>query len=110
MRARRRDHLRFRELYPGAMNAYNRTRVRNHGPDRLITRLRRRYPDLPTVCEAKGCNESRVLEIAHRPTHRRNGRWRTLDLYDRHMFWVLCPTCHRVLDRGIETAESLGLT
>lgn len=97
------------DLNPGAMAAYNRARTMRGGPDTLINRLRRRYPDLPLVCEAVGCDEARVLEAAHRPEFRRNGSWRTLSLYERHMFWMLCPTCHRVLDFGIETPEQLGL-
>lgn len=92
------------------MSAYNRQRSKRHGPDTLITRLRKRYPDLPTCCEAAGCNEGRVLECAHKPEHKRNGAWRTLDKYERHMFWMLCPTHHRLLDLGIETVEQMGLT
>lgn len=109
IRGRLRNHLRFRELHPNAMAAYNRTRVQSHGRDTLITRLRKRYPDLPTVCEVPTCSESRVLDIAHKPKYKRNGSWRTLDKYKRHMFWMLCPTCHRVLDLKIETPRQMGL-
>lgn len=109
IRARRSDHRRFMELAPGAMEAYNRQRAKNHGSGTLITRLRKRYPDLPKVCETPSCSESRVLEIAHKPEHKRNGAWRTMDWYERHMFWMLCPTCHAVLDLGIETPEQMGL-
>lgn len=30
-------------------------------------------------------------------------------MYQPNMIWVLCPTCHRVLDKGIETPEEMGL-
>lgn len=108
--ARRGDYRAFLATNPDSMRDYNRARTRKHGKDTLSNRLRKRYPDMPEVCEAGGCNESRVVEIAHRPEFKRNGAWRTMDLYERHMFWVLCPTCHRVLDREIETPEQLGLT
>lgn len=98
-----------RTEFPKAMKAYNAARARNHGPDTLTNRLRKRYPDLPTVCEVPTCTEARVLECAHKPEYRRNGGWRTMDKYERHMFWMLCPTCHRVLDMGIETPEQMGL-
>ena len=94
---------------PEAMRQYDQERYKRHGRDTLITRLRHRYPDLPTVCETKNCLEQRVLEIAHKPEFKRNGGWRTQDKYERHMFWMLCPTCHRVLDFAIETPEQMGL-
>ena len=107
--ARKRDYERFKILTPRAMKGYNQNRYQRHGRDTLITRLYKHYPDLPKICEAKDCNEARVLEAAHRPEFKRNGAWRTMDKYERHMFWMLCPTCHRVLDFGIETPVQLGL-
>jgi uncharacterized protein YqcC (DUF446 family) len=107
--ARARYHHWWKSSNPKAMTAYNRERTKRYGHDTLINRLHKRYQDLATACEARGCGESRVLEVAHKPEFKRNGAHRTLDKYERHMFWVLCPTCHRVLDREIETPEQMGL-
>ena len=72
-----------------------------------VERLRRRFPDLPSGCEI--CGEERVLDIAHKPEFSRDGMWRSSRNTLRHMFWILCPTCHALLDRGISTAHELGL-
>jgi hypothetical protein len=69
--------------------------------------MRRRYADIPTACES--CGEARILEIAHKPEFARNGAWALVSNTLRHMFWVLCPTCHKLLDRGICTQAELGL-
>jgi len=74
---------------------------------RTLERLWRKYPDLPRRCEA--CGEARVLDVAHRPGHERNGAWRTMEVMEPHMIWVLCPTCHALLDRLGFTAEQLGI-
>lgn len=112
--ARRRDIEAFKAANPTAMDDYNKERVRKYGSDTLITRLRKRYPDLPTCCEAaengKACGEGRVIDIAHKPEFARKGAWRTLDKYERHMFWMLCPTHHAIIDRGACTPEEIGLT
>jgi len=91
------------------MKRYNQTRYIKHGKDTLTTRLYKKYPDLPKVCEANECNESRVLEAAHKPDYKRNGAWRTMKWYERHMFWMLCPTHHKLIDLGICSMVELGL-
>lgn len=107
--ARSRSRQRFAAANPEAMQNYNRTRTKRYGHDTLINRLRKVYPDLPSTCQAAGCDEGRVLEISHRPEYKRNGAWRAVSNCQPHMIWLLCPTCHRVLDLGIETASQLGL-
>ena len=97
----------FYERNPGIMKQYNRKRVETHGRKTLLLRLYKRFPDLPTACES--CGESRVLDLAHKPEHARNGAARTLRLYQRHMFWVLCPTCHALLDRLKTPPDNMGL-
>lgn len=93
--------IKFRELNPESMNLYNKVRRKKYGDkDTLVIRLRKKYPDLPKCCEAKGCSESRVIELAHKPEHKRNGACRVLKYYERHMFWVLCPTHHALIDRA----------
>jgi hypothetical protein len=96
---------RFLKDNPGVQSFWNSTR----GQDTLAIRVRKKYPNLPTACQARGCNEARVLDFAHRPEFKMNGAWRSIDLYQPHMIWVLCPTCHRVLDEKIETPEQMGL-
>jgi hypothetical protein len=75
--------------------------------DVAINRLRRRYPTMPEAC--KSCGENRILEITHRPEFKRNGAWRLASNTQGHMVWILCPTCHKLLDRGICTQQELGL-
>lgn len=73
----------------------------------VVEWLRRRHPDLPQGCES--CGESRVLDVAHKPEFARNGAWRSRTTTQRHMFWVLCPTCHALLDRNVCSPQQLGL-
>jgi len=75
--------------------------------DTALNRLERRCPGIPRACQA--CGEDRILEIAHKPQFKRNGAWRLASNTQGHMVWILCPTCHKLLDRGICTAEQLGL-
>lgn len=75
--------------------------------DSVTGRLRRKYPDLPTSCEA--CGEDRILEVAHKPGFERKGAWRVMSNTQRHMIWILCPTCHKLIDRGICVPRELGL-
>lgn len=72
-----------------------------------LARIWRWWPDVPRECQS--CGESRVLDVAHRPDHARNGAWRTKANCQPHMIWILCPTCHALLDRLGYTAEQLGL-
>jgi hypothetical protein len=94
----------YHKRKPHIQKVYN---SRRPYKDVRIERLRRKYPDLPSACEA--CGEARVLEIAHRPGYERNGAWRLMSNCQRHMVWILCPTCHKLLDRGISSPGALGL-
>lgn len=86
-----------------------RPRVRPDGFSAAFSRssLQARFflknPDRPKSCEA--CGEMRVVELAHKIPRR--SAWRTVPKSSE--VWVLCPTCHRCLDSGIETVESLKL-
>lgn len=66
-----------------------------------------RHPERKRVCEARGCGEDRVIELAHKKSRR--GAGMTMANTRSEDVWVLCPTCHRCLDLGIQTAEELGL-
>jgi len=95
----------FHRKNPGAQKVYNSRRPYKDGG--VVARMRRKHPDLPTACQS--CGEDRVLEFAHKPGHERNGRWRMMSNCQPHMIWVLCPTCHKLLDKKIRTAADLGL-
>lgn len=76
--------------------------------DSMNRRFYHLNPTAPRACEA--CGEDRVTEIAHRPGHERLGARRTAaNLNWPEQVWVLCPTCHRLLDRMNYPPEELGL-
>lgn len=75
--------------------------------DTRLNRFWRKYPDMPRHCEA--CGESRVLDAAHKPEHRRLGAWQSMKNTTPEQIWVLCPTCHALLDRLGYTPEQLGI-
>lgn len=75
--------------------------------DVALNRLARRWPEMPRSCQS--CGEHRILEIAHKPEFKRNGAWRLASNTQGHMVWILCPTCHKLIDRHICTPQELGL-
>lgn len=77
------------------------------GPDGNLKRFRRRYPEIEIKCQS--CGESRVVDIAHKPEFKRNGAWRSAKNTTPEKVWILCPTCHALLDRMNYTPEELGL-
>lgn len=77
-------------------------------PDSNLIRFRRTNPDAPHACES--CGDIRVLDIAHKPGHERNGAWRNAkNCVWPEKVWVLCPTCHALIDRMRYPPEELGL-
>ena len=51
-----------------------------------------------------------ALDVAHKPGHERVGAWRSAaNCVWPTMVWVLCPTCHALLDRMHYPPEDLGL-
>jgi hypothetical protein len=103
--AARKQRREFYRKNPERRKVYNSRRPYR---DVRIARLRRRYDDIPTSCES--CGEKRVLEVAHRPEYARKGAGRSVKNSQRHMFWILCPTCHKLLDYEICSQEELRLT
>ena len=91
------------------MERIYRARTKERFPiDRIALRFYRLYPDAPRACEA--CGESRVVEIAHKPNHARFGtRVSSKNLEWPKMVWVLCPTCHELIDRMHYDPAELGL-
>lgn len=91
------------------MEAIYRARTKTRmPPDSQNRRFYGLNPEAPRACEA--CGEARVTEIAHKPGHERLGERRAAaNLRWPDMVWVLCPTCHRLLDRMHYAPEELGL-
>jgi hypothetical protein len=87
--------------------AYHKKSRARIGPDGNQKRFYRRHPEAPHACEA--CGEARVLDIAHKPGHERNGSWRSAKNTTPDKVWILCPTCHALLDRMNYTPTELGL-
>ena len=79
-----------------------------HGLDGNLKRFYARFPDAPKSCQS--CGEIRILDIAHKPEHKRNGAWRSSKNTKLEHVWILCPTCHGLLDRKGRTPELLGLS
>ena len=77
-------------------------------PESNLVRFRRSNPDAPMSCES--CGEIRVLDVAHKPGYERNGQWRnSKNCKWPEMVWVLCPTCHALIDRMRYSPQELGL-
>jgi len=87
--------------------AYDKRTREKIGADGNLKRFRKRYPDAPTKCQA--CGEGRVLDIAHKPEFERKGAWRSKANTERHKVWILCPTCHALLDRMNYKPSEIGL-
>lgn len=98
----------FHQRQPQAEASY-RARTRDRlGPDSQNRRFYSLNPTAPRECES--CGEARVIEIAHKPGHERFGARRsTANMSWPEQVWVLCPTCHRLLDRMHYAAAELGL-
>jgi hypothetical protein len=90
------------------MVEYHATSRTKKGPDSNLKRFYARFPDAPRACQA--CGETRVLEIAHKPEFARNGAWRSKENTTLDKVWILCPTCHKLIDRMGYDPKSLGLS
>jgi len=94
---------------PEEIEKYRETQRAKKRKDSSIERFYRWNPDAPRACEA--CGETRVLDSAHKPGHERVGRGRCKSRNKwPEKVWVLCPTCHALLDRLHYSPEDLGLT
>ena len=107
-RSARESRSRFYERNPQKDAEYRERRKAKRLPEGNMIRYRVRYPDAPTACQA--CGETRVLDIAHRPEHRRNGSWRSRKNSTPEKVWILCPTCHALIDRMGYDPATLGLS
>lgn len=75
--------------------------------DGTYKRLSKKYPNTPTACES--CGEDRAVEVAHKPEHKRNGKRESKSSINPNHIWILCPTCHTLLDRKGYSPKELGL-
>lgn len=85
---------------------YDKSKIKN-GNDGNLIRLYKRYPELPKSCQS--CGEDRILDIAHKPGYKRNGAWRSVTNTTPEKIWILCPTCHMLIDRKGYDPKELGL-
>lgn len=98
----------FHKRQPHAEAAYRARTRQKLPPDSQHERFYRCNPGAPRSCES--CGERRVVEIAHRPGHERHGARRSAANQKwPEMVWILCPTCHRLLDRMHYSPADLGL-
>ena len=92
----------WRAQHPDECSEYRRMRKIDYPEETrggLTYRFFKRYPHIPQICQA--CGETRIVELAHKIP--RNGAWRSMKNTTEKDVWILCPTCHRCLDYGIQT-------
>ena len=98
----------FHRVRPERQAEYRERRRMKCEPDGNLIRFYQWNPGAPRACEA--CGESRVLEAAHKPAFERTGQCRAkANSQWPQMVWVLCPTCHSLLDRMNYRPEEIGL-
>ena len=102
----------IREFYkrdPKRVELYRARTKAKRLPDGNLIRFYRVNPHAPRSCEV--CGECRVVDIAHKPGHYRNGARRRMvsDMWPDKV-WILCPTCHALVDRMHYPPSDLKLT
>jgi len=98
----------WRQRNPDKIKKHREKRKAKGILDGNIERFQKWNPEAPSICEA--CGESRIIEIAHKPSYERNGAWRSRSNSKwPEMVWVLCPTCHKLIDSLNYPPEKLGL-
>lgn len=108
-KTRNAQHVRdFHVRKPYAEALYRTRRKEKQLPDSMQIRFYRVNPHAPRACES--CDENRVLDVAHKPGHERLGDRRRNDRMKWPDYvWVLCPTCHALIDRMHYPPHELGL-
>src|SRR5271166_448031 len=98
----------FHERRPQQQEIYRVRRKAKKLPDGNLIRFYRTNPHAPRACES--CGENRVLDVAHKPGLERRGEWRSSrNCRWPEMVWILCPTCHALLDRMNYPTSDLDL-
>lgn len=104
----RESRAKYYEQRPEKVAQY-RAATKSRIVDNNMRRFRIRFPDAPEACES--CGEDRVLDIAHKPGFERQGAWRSkANTTWPDKVWVLCPTCHALIDRKGYDPSTLGLS
>jgi len=103
----RESRCKFFKKNPNKHKEYHKNRKNKVGTDSNLLRFYLRYPNAPKKCQA--CGEDRVLDISHKPKFRRNGAWRSAKNTTIDRTWILCPTCHALIDRKHYNPKDLGL-
>ncbi len=103
----RQSRSKFFKNNPGIIKKYYEKTFKKHGHKGNLDRFYTKYPDAPKSCQS--CGEDRVLDIAHKPEHKRNGQWRSASNCTPEKVWILCPTCHALIDRKGYDPKELGL-
>lgn len=99
----------FHERRPQQEAIYRARTKAKRLPDSNLVRFYRTNRTAPKACEC--CGEQRVLDVAHKPNAKRLGAWRSsANCKWPSMVWVLCPTCHALIDRMHYPPEDLGLS
>jgi hypothetical protein len=104
----RESRSKFYAKKPEKYREYHAKSREKRGPDSNLKRFYARHPEAPRACQS--CGEGRVLDVAHKPEHRRNGAWRSKTNTTIDRVWILCPTCHALLDRMHYPPADLGLS
>ena len=107
VKSARESRRRFYERKPEKYREYHVKSRDRLGPDGNLKRFYARYPNAPRACQS--CGERRVLDVAHKPGHERNGAWRSKENTTLEKVWILCPTCHALLDRMGYSPSEMGL-
>ena len=107
IKSARESRSRFFKKNPKKSKEYHAKSKEKLGPDGNLKRFYSRHPGAPRECQS--CGERRVLDVAHRPEHSRNGAWRSVKNTTLEKVWILCPTCHALLDRMHYAPADLGL-
>lgn len=107
IKSARESRSKFYDRNPHKVAQYRKIAREKVGPDGNLKRFYARHPEAARACQS--CGESRVLDVAHRPEFRRNGAWRSKSNTTLDKVWILCPTCHALLDRMHYPPEDLGL-
>lgn len=105
----RREVAKWRAQWPGLPPEPRKPRGRDPYGILYTAQFFREHQEVEKKCQARGCAEDRVLDIAHRPEFARKGMPMTRANTKPWMVWVLCPTHHALLDRKVCTAGELGL-
>ncbi len=107
VKSARQSRSKFFKKNPDIQKEYYKKTINKIGHRGNLDRFYLRHPNASKSCES--CGEDRVLDIAHKPEYKRNGEWRKVSNTSIEKVWILCPTCHALIDRKGYEPATLGL-